>query len=145
MDSSRTVKRRAGTWPRRWLGMLLSLVLTLGTLGLAAPAAHAAATHVSATGNSRRRQQTTSAATETAPKRRNAPLKSGPIPPPPGPPPGPVLLALRKSAGCASARASRWIRWGSNFQSVIPAASRTTASTAPRMGTNARQPKRQGR
>ena len=42
MDSSRTVKRRAGTWPRRWLGMLLSLVLALGTLGLTAPAAHAA-------------------------------------------------------------------------------------------------------
>ena len=45
MDSSRTVKRRAGTRPRRWLGMLLSLVLTLGTLGLAAPAAHAAAAY----------------------------------------------------------------------------------------------------
>lgn len=42
MDSSRTVKRRAGTWPRRWLGMLLSLVLALGTLGLTAPAARAA-------------------------------------------------------------------------------------------------------
>ena len=41
MDSSRTVKRRAGTWPRRWLGMVLSLVLALGTLGFTAPAAHA--------------------------------------------------------------------------------------------------------
>ena len=41
MDSSRTVKRRAGTWPRRWLGIVLSLVLALGTLGLIAPAAHA--------------------------------------------------------------------------------------------------------
>ena len=49
MDSSRTVKRRAGTRPRRWLGMLLSLVLAVGTLGLAAPKASAASAAVTIT------------------------------------------------------------------------------------------------
>jgi len=49
MNSSRTVKRRAGTWPRRWLGIVLSLVLALGTLGFIAPAAHAEGAVVSIT------------------------------------------------------------------------------------------------
>ena len=49
MDSSRTVKRRAGTWPRRWLGMMLSLLLAVGTLGLATPKASAASAAVTIT------------------------------------------------------------------------------------------------